>query len=335
MDPIAKNVEKQLIVRCFLPDMQRLKATAKQLSQTTPDIKLGLYGQAGEVLVVVNARAYAQAAATELTQNAADQFEETLGAAVYGRGKGGLAYVTAGELIENEAVLTAADEMTGRLLSEEFGNTKRGPQVFDFGAQSYDNPKIAAKIEAAANFGEENTSPLQTAADYAFAAAKAARADFGCAVSGLENAQIVYAAVAHKGKVHIRKIAAGPDAGKAAALSILDMTRRILMKEEIPYAKMFRAGREIDWNNAEKKKKGNKYIVPITILCVLLVALGAAVWYLWNTFFIKDQPSAPVDVPSVSQSVAQPDQSASAPAQSTPAPTPETPKNSGVVHPFA
>ncbi len=335
MDPIAKNVEKQLIVRCFLPDMQTLKATAKQISQTTPDIKLGLYGQAGEVLVVVNARAYAQAAATELTESAVEQFEQSLGAAVYGRGKGSLAYVTAGELIENEAVLTAADEITGGLLGEEFGNTKRGPQVFDFGAQSYDNPKISAKIEAAANFGEEDTTPLQTAADYAFAAAKAAHADFGCAVSGLQNAQTVYAAVAHKGKVYIRKIAAGPDAGKAAAMSILDITRRILMKEDIPYAKMFRAGREIDWNNAEKKKKSNTYLVPVIILCALLIALGVACWYLWNTFFIKEQPSAPVDASSTSQSVVQGDQSAPPVSESTPPATPETPKNSGVVHPFA
>ena len=87
MQPMEKNVEKQLVVRTFEPDMNALKQTAKQLAHMQ-DTSLNLYGQAGEVLIVVTARAYAQAAATELTENVAERFELALGPAAYGRGKG-------------------------------------------------------------------------------------------------------------------------------------------------------------------------------------------------------------------------------------------------------
>jgi len=116
MQPMEKNVEKQLVVRTFEPDMNALKQTAKQLAHMQ-DTSLNLYGQAGEVLIVVTARAYAQAAATELTENMAEQFELALGPAAYGRGKGSLAYFTAGELIQSESTLAAADPATGALLA--------------------------------------------------------------------------------------------------------------------------------------------------------------------------------------------------------------------------
>ena len=116
MQPMEKNVEKQLVVRTFEPDMNALKQTAKQLAHMQ-DTSLNLYGQAGEVLIVVTARAYAQAAATELTENVAEQFELALGPAAYGRGKGSLAYFTAGELIQSESTIAAADPATGALLA--------------------------------------------------------------------------------------------------------------------------------------------------------------------------------------------------------------------------
>ena len=129
MQPMEKNVEKQLVVRTYEPDMNALKQTAKQLAHMQ-DTSLNLYGQGGEVLIVVTARAYAQAAATELTENVAEQFELALGPAAYGRGKGSLAYFTAGELIQSESTIAAADPATGALLAEEFSHTKGGAAVF-------------------------------------------------------------------------------------------------------------------------------------------------------------------------------------------------------------
>ena len=55
MQPMEKNVEKQLVVRTFEPDMNALKQTAKQLAHMQ-DTSLNLYGQAGEVLIVITAR---------------------------------------------------------------------------------------------------------------------------------------------------------------------------------------------------------------------------------------------------------------------------------------
>ena len=41
------------------------------------------------------------------------------------RGKGSLAYFTAGELIQSESTIAAADPATGALRAEEFSHTKR------------------------------------------------------------------------------------------------------------------------------------------------------------------------------------------------------------------
>ena len=65
-----------------------------------------------------------------------------LGDSVYGRGKGSLAYFTAGEMIENETSVVASDSATGALLSEEFSHTKRGNSVFDFGDVSYNDSRV-------------------------------------------------------------------------------------------------------------------------------------------------------------------------------------------------
>ncbi len=245
-----KNVTKQVIVRFFAPDMHKLKVTAKQLSVTSPDLKLGLYGQADEVLVVLNAQSYAEAAATQLTEAGAQMFEDAMGDYSYGRGKGGLAYVAAGELMEKRAYITAADEETGALLETEFKATKRGDKVFDFGDESYLNDKIASKIERAAIFDpNEDTPAYQSAADWASAAAKCTKSEFGAAIKGFGSDRL-YAAVAHGKYVYVREIPAGKDAEKCAALSLLDITRRLIIGADIPYAQSGKAGQELNWSNA-------------------------------------------------------------------------------------
>ena len=272
MQPMEKNVEKQLVVRTFEPDMNALKQTAKQLAHMQ-DTSLNLYGQAGEVLIVVTARAYAQAAATELTENVAEQFELALGPAAYGRGKGSLAYFTAGELIQSESTLAAADPATGALLAEEFSHTKRGPSVFDFGDGSYNDSRVVAKIKNAVyKYAEEGNAP-QIAAARAAAAARFAHADFGVASVGMgTGAEVVYLAVAHRGYVYIKRIKNGEGAGKVVALSALDMVRRLAQKQPVDRARMFKANSDFDWNAPLKKRRSSKYAAPIAVLAVLLGA---------------------------------------------------------------
>ena len=272
MQPMEKNVEKQLVVRTFEPDMNALKQTAKQLAHMQ-DTSLNLYGQAGEVLIVVTARAYAQAAATELTENVAEQFELALGPAAYGRGKGSLAYFTAGELIQSESTIAAADPATGALLAEEFSHTKRGPSVFDFGDGSYNDSRVVAKIKNAVyKYAEEGNAP-QIAAARAAAAARFAHADFGVASVGMgTGAEVVYLAVAHRGYVYIKRIKNGEGAGKVVALSALDMVRRLAQKQPVDRARMFKANSDFDWNAPLKKRRSSKYAAPIAVLAVLLGA---------------------------------------------------------------
>ena len=202
-----KNVEKQLIVRTFEPDMAVLKQVAKQMNGMQ-DVALNLFGQAGEVLIVITARAHAPAAATELTERIAERFEMALGDAAYGRGKGSVAYFAAGELMQAEALVAASDPKTGGLLGEEFSHTKRGANVFDFGDSSYQDSRVAAKIKAMAAKNCDATYPPQVAAARAAAAAKCSKAEFGVSVTGLGKAgRDVYMAVAYGGQVYVRRFA--------------------------------------------------------------------------------------------------------------------------------
>lgn len=304
---MEKHVEKQLIVRTFEPDMGRLKDLARQLA-SMPNISLNLYGQAGEVLIVVTARAIAPAAATELTESVADRFEQVLGEAVYGRGKGGLAYFAAGELIENEASVVASDSATGVLLAEEFSHTKRGSTVFDFGDVSYNDSRVMGKIKNTAARNYEKGNLYQMAAARAAAAAKCARAEFGVSVTGGNDGQPLYLAVAHKGYVYMRSFKAAQDASKHAALAALDIVRRLSLKVPLDSVRVFKANTDFDWDEPLAKRRSNKMLAPVIVLIVLLVALAVACWYFFTHFSLggADGDALAVDQSSsVSQSISE------------------------------
>lgn len=346
---MEKNVEKQLIVRTFEPDMAQLKELARQLA-SMPNVSLNLYGQAGEVLIVITARAIAPAAATELTETIADRFEQVLGEAVYGRGKGGLAYFAAGELIENEASIVASDSATGALLAEEFSHTKRGNTVFDFGDVSYNDSRVMGKIKSTASRNYEKGNLYQMAAARAAAAAKCARAEFGVSVTGGNDGQPLYLAVSYKGHVYMRSFKAAPDAAKRAALAALDIVRRLSLKAPVENARVFKANTDFDWNEPLAKRRSNKMLGPVLVLIVLLVALAVACWYFFTHFSLggADGDALAVDTSSsVSQSVSevisdttsstsevQQDDSTAASSTGTAVPSGQT-DSDGKVRPFA
>lgn len=361
---MEKKVEKQMIIRAFEPNLDQLKQTARQLAHMQ-DVSLNLYGQAGEVLIVVAARAFAQAAATELTESVAEQFELALGDTVYGRGKGSLAYFTAGELIEHEANIAAADGETGALLEEEFSHTKRGPSVFDFGEGTYHDRRFLTKVQAAEERYADEGDLAQSVAARAAAASKYGHADFGTAVMGLGSGEYVCLAVAHRGYVYLRRFKDGDTAAKSAALMLLDLIRRLMKKQPVDNARMFKAYSDFDWNEPIKKKRANPYLAPILVLAVLLAALAAACWYFFTHYSlgggqgsslpaensagvsVSAAPDAGTSAPSAPNvgtsvpSALQPAGDAGAPeAGSTVSPTGSTPTDGGtqtggnVVHPF-
>lgn len=354
--PMEKNVEKQMIIRAFEPNLDTLKQTARQLAHMQ-DVSLNLYGQAGEVLIVVTARAFAQAAAVELTESVAEQFELSLGEAVYGRGKGSLAYFTAGELIEHEANIAAADAETGALLAEEFSHTKRGPSVFDFGEGSYQDERFLDKVQIAEERYADEGDIVQSVAARAVAAAKYGHADFGTAVMGLGSDGLVYIAVAHRGYVYLRRFQDGETAGKVAALRMLDLVRRLIKKQPVDSARMFKANSDLVWDEPIQKKRSNPHLVPIIVLVVMIVALAGACWYFFTHYSLgggqgdalpagnsasMSAPAAP-DTQTPAPAAPQPADGAGTPeADSTPAPEDgaqpadsDTQTGGNVVHPFA
>lgn len=328
MVSIEKNVEKQLIVRAFEPDMDAVKQTARQLANMQ-DVSLNLYGQAGEVLIVITVRAFAAAAATELTESVAEQFEIALGSAVYGRGKANLAHFAAGEMIQKEMVMAAADSATGALLDEEFRQTKRGEHVYDFGEESYRSTRIAAKIQKAEERYAYEEDPAQIAAARAAAAAKYGRAEIGAAIVGVDGGGDVYAAVAYKKYVYLRVYPDEPGVGKKAALALLDMARVLAQGREPEKAHMFRANTDFDWEDPLQKRRRGASIAPIIALALLLLALGAACWYFFTHFSLGGQKgdSLPANGSSVTTGVSQSlsDTDSAAPGQPDDSSQPEAP----------
>lgn len=305
MQQLEKNVEKQLIIRTYEPDMATLKTTVKQLMKMQ-DLTLNLYGQSGEVLISIKARAHAKAAATELTESVATRLEEAIGDAAYGRGKGSIAYVTAGELIENEQSVVAADKLTGAILSEEFSHTKRGNDVFDFGEDSYKDEHIVEKIKTMAEKNFEEDDIAQKTAAHAVAAAKCARAEFGVSMMNLRSDGMAYLAVAYKGYVYMRRFPKVPDRPKRMAMAALDLLRRLAKKLPTGSASVFKANTDFDWNEPIDKKPVNPYVAPVMVLAGLLIALGIACWYFFSHFSLgTPQNDLPVDTQSTPQSISQ------------------------------
>lgn len=288
----TNGVQRQLVLRMFLPNMETLKATAREVS-AMPGVKLGLYGQAGEVLVAVTVTTATAAAATQLAESAAARFEEAMGDCVYARGRESLAHTVAEELVTDDASLAAADADTGRLLETEMKTAKQGERVFDFGQTSFRNPRISARIEKTADMGDTDELPLyQLAADRSFAAEKCTKSAYGVAITGTgEGSKMVCVAVTHKKYVYVRCIRPAADADKGAALSALDMIRRLILGLPIPYARAFLASEEIDWNNPinaknRSKKSGKGGIAAIVVLLVLVAAaLVVGGVFLYRTFF--------------------------------------------------
>lgn len=355
MHSLERNVEKQLIIRTFEPDMALLKRTAKQVANMK-HVTLNLYGQMGEVLIVVTVRAIAQAAATEITQQVLQYFEQVLADQIYDVGKEGLGHFAAQVLAEHECLLAASDAKTGAFLSEHLADSKIARSIFDFGQSSYEDTAVMNKIkQEAAKWRNPGNLP-QTAAGRAWAAAKAARADMAVSITGSKDSNI-YVAVFYQGYVYMRMLQNTPEVGKKAALVAFDMIRRILNNQELGKIRVFKANAKLDWEKPLEKAKDRSALVPIVVLAALLVALGLACWYFFTTFSFPDQaPTVPAQgTQSVAQSQslsnestasssvqndsvqAESQQQASAPAQDTPPPAQPQPQPdaNGEVRPFA
>ncbi len=322
----AEGPGVQVVLRMFQPDMNLLKATAKQLSEL-PHIKLNLYGQGGEILVVIAAQGRT-APATELAENAAAQMEAAMGDVVYTRGKTPLAEYVCALMNKHELNLTAPDDETGSLLEAEFKAVKSADKVFDFGHDSYHHSKLAGKIaDTAIMDDEESSDPVQLASDRSFAAKKCTKSDFGVSISSVPGADTIAVAVTYGKLVYIRSIKEGDDARKKAVLSALDIIRRLINGKEIPYARTFKAAQEIDWNEpvTNAKSKGLEsanskgLIIPIIVLVIVSIALGVGIWYVVQNFIITDESAMPV---AVEQTTSQSEQIAdsTAPAEGEVAP---------------
>ncbi len=350
--PNAEQAKRQAVVRMFEPDMHDLKQTIRTLSEK-PNTKTSLYGQSGEVLLAIQTPGLQGQEAAKHAANIAADIEKAMGISAYGRDRQTLTMYAVKALSDNGYKIAAPDEETGRILEQEFGPIEISHDVFDFGEKSYYNTKMADKIlDAALLDDEESTDAAQLASDRSYAAKKCMKTTFGVAIASSANGEEIGVAVTYGKTVYVRRIENSQNAAKAASLTLMDMLRLLCGGQIIPYAKVFHAGDELDWDDPlpqkgdlnstkgkgkpQKESKGN-LVLPVIVLSLVAIALVLAILYIYNTFIIDDNSAIAVaNGNSVEQSIDAETQSTLSQANSQVSQGQATGDNDeGVVHPFS
>lgn len=289
------NVERQVVLRSFMPDINTLKSTAKRIS-AVPGAQLNLYAKAGEVLVVITSSTHTTAAASELCEGAARRFEADLGDAVYARGKVTLAQTAVLALARKNRLVCAADAATGELLGEQMLTAKNVDAVYDFGHDSYDSEMLGSRLARRVYEAQSGANLADAANAMAVAAQKCTKTDYGVAFTGLDGEKGVVVAVAAKYCVYIARVAAGEDAGKQAALMALDIMRRDMLKLDQPQARMFAKNKPVIWNHPMK----NRSRLPLLITILVLLAVVAGLWWVSYKLTWFDAPASASSAPASS-----------------------------------
>ena len=133
------------ILRLFGMDRATLTQLLKEAAaQGCPGLRL--LEQNGEQAVCIRARSDS-AEDLQLAALWADELERLVQEVCFGRGSEGLPQAFAAALTEKEWLVVAPDETTGRLLDPVLESLPQGKALYDFGHQSWADPKTAPRLK--------------------------------------------------------------------------------------------------------------------------------------------------------------------------------------------
>ena len=166
------------ILRVFGPTAAEVSAVLRQArADGCPGLRL--LERDGEFAVCVQVSAPNRAMAEQYCEKWVQRLRGKFGDDVFATGETSLAQATLDTLLEKRKLLVAADETTGRLVGALLQPLPHSEAVFDFGTESYADPKKEKQITVPPQLLKKFPGDVvQAAAGRALAAMQAAGADF-------------------------------------------------------------------------------------------------------------------------------------------------------------
>ena len=166
------------ILRVFGPTAAEVSAVLRQArADGRPGLRL--LERDGEFAVCVQVSAPNRAMAEQYCEKWVQRLRGKFGDDVFATGETSLAQATLDTLLEKRKLLVAADETTGRLVGALLQPLPHSEAVFDFGTESYADPKKEKQIVVPPQLLKKFPGDVvQAAAGRALAAMQAAGADF-------------------------------------------------------------------------------------------------------------------------------------------------------------
>lgn len=166
------------ILRVFGPTAAEVSAVLRQArADGCPGLRL--LERDGEFAVCVQVSAPNRAMAEQYCEKWVQRLRGKFGDDVFATGETSLAQATLDTLLEKRKLLVAADETTGRLVGALLQPLPHSEAVFDFGTESYADPKKEKQIVVPPQLLKKFPGDVvQAAAGRAMAAMQAAGADF-------------------------------------------------------------------------------------------------------------------------------------------------------------
>ena len=166
------------ILRVFGPTAAEVSAVLRQArADGCPGLRL--LARDGEFAVCVQVSAPNRAMAEQYCEKWVQRLRGKFGDDVFATGETSLAQATLDTLLEKRKLLVAADETTGRLVGALLQPLPHSEAVFDFGTESYADPKKQKQIVVPPQLLKKFPGDVvQAAAGRALAAMQAAGADF-------------------------------------------------------------------------------------------------------------------------------------------------------------
>ena len=166
------------ILRVFGPTAAEVSAVLRQArADGCPGLRL--LERDGEFAVCVQVSAPNRAMAEQYCEKWVQRLRGKFGDDVFATGETSLAQATLDTLLEKRKLLVAADETTGRLVGALLQPLPHSEAVFDFGTESYADPKKQKQIVVPPQLLKKIPGDVvQAAAGRALAAMQAAGADF-------------------------------------------------------------------------------------------------------------------------------------------------------------
>ena len=242
---MAEQHTQTRVLRVFGPSTAQVSAVLREAAaKGCPGLRL--LGKDGEFAVCITARTATPAAAEALCGEWEKTLRARLGAAVFAVGERSLPQAALDALLAEGLLLAAADEATGTLLGDVLRPLQHAEAAFDFGTQSYADPKKAGRIEAPTGWLRRwPNCPVQPVAGAASAARRVSGADWGAAFQPAQGQTPAFVVLAGEKGAWLRALTPAQAQPAQAARWLLDIVRRAALGlEQAPGTESFRLGQE-------------------------------------------------------------------------------------------